>query len=128
MFLLTPSQSVSHKGFHQCVNHKKKLSWGILYQLLVVLAFSRHQFDSGSIRYFKNWQNLIKINSRHLFQCCILIPRKCPHKHLLQHTVGGGLGGGQIIPSIILLAFPDLQTFLALLCFLAADRRFSRSS
>ena len=25
MSLLTPSQSVSHKRFHQCVNHKKKL-------------------------------------------------------------------------------------------------------
>ena len=37
MSLPTPSQSVSHKRFHQCVNHKKKLS---LRQLLVVLVFS----------------------------------------------------------------------------------------
>ena len=30
---------------------------------MVVLAFSRHQFDLGLIRHFKNWQNLIKICS-----------------------------------------------------------------
>ena len=33
---------------------KRSCVGGMLYQLLVVLAFSRHPFDSGSIRYFKN--------------------------------------------------------------------------
>ena len=35
-------------------------------------------------------QKLIKSDNselRHLFQCCILVPRKCPRKTLFQHTV-----------------------------------------
>ena len=52
---------------------------GTLYQLLVVLAFSRHPFDKGSIRYLLQKQTKsCKIELRHLFWCCILIPQKCP--------------------------------------------------
>ena len=52
--LQTPSQSVSHKRFHPCENHRKaKFEPSFANLLLVVLALSRDPFDSGSIRYFK---------------------------------------------------------------------------
>ena len=88
MSLPTPSQSVSHKWFHQCVNHKKE-AWGVLYQCLVVLAFSRHPFDSGLItdKVLQKLTKSYKSEIRHLFQCCILILRKCPRKTPFQHTV-----------------------------------------
>ena len=89
MSLATPSQSVSHKRFHQCVNHKKKLS--LRHPLPTFGSFSfffRHQLDSGLIRYIlqkltKSYKNEL----RHLFQYCILIPRKCQRKTPCQHTV-----------------------------------------
>ena len=87
MSLPTLSQSVSHKRFHQCVNHKKKLSL-------------RHPLPSfGSFSFFQAslWLSVDKVlqkltksyksELRHLFQCCILIPRKCPRKTPFQHTV-----------------------------------------
>ena len=87
MFLPTPCQFVSHKRFHQCANHKKELS---LRHLLTT-------FDSFSFFQASLWlgvdkvlQKLTKTELKHLFQCCILIPRKCPCKTLFQHTVGGG--------------------------------------
>ena len=43
MSLPTPSQSVSHKRFHQCVNHKKKLSYK--HFLPIMTKYSK---DSGS--------------------------------------------------------------------------------
>ena len=52
MSLPTPSQSVSHKWFHQCVNHKKKLSFKLPLPTFSSFRFFRHLFDSGSIRYF----------------------------------------------------------------------------
>ena len=84
MSLATPSQSVSHKRFHHCVN------------------FGSFSFFQASIwlRVNKVLQKLTKsFNNelKHLFQCCILIPRKCPPKTPFQHTV----------PSS-----PDFQTFL----------------
>ena len=52
--LSTPSQSVSQKRFHQCVNNKKKLSLRYPLPTFGSFSFSRHPSDSGSIRYFKN--------------------------------------------------------------------------
>ena len=40
---------------------------------------------SLSSRYFKNYHDI-----KFLFHCYILIPRKCPCKTQVQHTVGGG--------------------------------------
>ena len=87
MSLPTPSQSVSHKWFHQCVNHKKKL---ILRHVLPI--FGSFSFFQASLwlRVKKVLQKLTKSYKRelrHLFQCCTLIPRKRPRKTPLQHTV-----------------------------------------
>ena len=87
MSLLAPSQSVSHKRFHQCVNHKKKLS--LRHPLPTVGSFSFFQ-ASIWLGIDKVLQKLTKsYNSelRHLFRCWILIPMKCPHKPPFQHTV-----------------------------------------
>ena len=81
MSLPTPSQSVSHKQFHQCVNHKKKLS--LRHLLPTFGSFFRHPFDSGFQKLTESYKN----KPRHLFQCYILIPRKCPRKTPFQHTV-----------------------------------------
>ena len=87
MFLPTPSQSVSHKRFHQCVNHKKKLS--LRHPLPTFVSFSFFQtslwlgVDKELQKLTKSYKNELK----HLFQYCILISRKCPHKTPFQHTV-----------------------------------------
>ena len=98
MSLPSPSQSVSHKQFHQCLNHKKKLS----------LRHSSPSFGSFNLFQASFWlgvdkvlQNLLKsykIELRHSFQSCILIPRKCPRKTPFQHTVGGGAGISILCP------------------------------
>ena len=54
---------------------KRSLVWGILHQLLVVSAISRHPFDSWSIKVLQKLTKSYKSELRHLFQCCILIPR-----------------------------------------------------
>ena len=46
----------------------------MFYQLLVVLAFSRHPFDSRSIRFFKNFKNLIKVSSDIYFNVASWFP------------------------------------------------------
>ena len=89
MSLLTPSQSVSHKPFHQCLNHKKKL--GLRHPLP---AFGKFSFFQASHPINKVLQKLTKSYQRelrHLFEFCILIPRKwkshfntqCPPSPLL---------------------------------------------
>ena len=87
MSLLTPSQSVSQKWFHQCVNHKKKQN--LRHPLPTFGSFSFFQ-ASLWLRVDKVLQKLTKSYEsefRHLFQCCILIPRKCPCKTQFQHKV-----------------------------------------
>ena len=89
MSLPTPSQSVSHKRFHQCVNHKKNLS--LRHPLPAFGSFSFFQaslwleVDKVLQKLTKSYKN----EPRHLFQCCILIPRICPHKTPFQHTARG---------------------------------------
>jgi hypothetical protein len=86
MSLTTPSQSVSHKQFHQCMNHKKKLC--LRHPLPTFGSFS--YFQVSRLRVDKVLQKLTKSHKselRHLFWCCILIPRKCPRKTPFQHTV-----------------------------------------
>ena len=87
MSLPTPSQSVSHKWFHQCVNLKKKQS--LRHPLSMFGSFSFFQ-ESIWLRVDKVLRKLTKLYEnelRHLFQCCILIPRKCPRKTPFQYTV-----------------------------------------
>ena len=87
MSLPTLSQSVSHKGFHQYLNHKKKLS--LRHPLPTFGSFSFFQ-ASLWLRVDRVLQRLTKSYKselRHLFQCCIFIPRKCPRKTPFQHTV-----------------------------------------
>ena len=80
MSLPASSQFVSHKQFHQHVNHKKKLS---LRQPLPTSfgSFSFFQVSLWLLGVDKVLQKLpksCKCQLWHLFQCFILIPRK-PH-------------------------------------------------
>ena len=87
MSFLTPSQSVSHKRVHQCVNQKKKLS--LWHPLSTFGNFSFFQ-ESLWLMVNKVLQKLTicyKRELKHLFQCCILISRKWPCKTPFQHTV-----------------------------------------
>ena len=91
MSLPTPSQPVSHKWFHQSVNHKKKLS--LRHPLP---TFGRFSFYQASIwfRVDKVRQKVTKSYKselRHLFHHYILISRKCPFKTLFQHKVPSSL-------------------------------------
>ena len=80
MSLPTPSQSVSHKQFLQCVNHKKKLT----------LRHPSPTFGSFSFSQASIWLRVNKVlqklqefdinDLRLLFHCNILIPRKCSRK------------------------------------------------
>ena len=86
-FLLTPSQSVSHKRFHQCVNHKKKLSFRHLLPTFGSFSFFQASFWLGVNKVLQKLTKSYKSELRLLFQCCILIPTKCLHKTPFQHTV-----------------------------------------
>ena len=92
MSLPTPSQSVSHKRFHQCVNHKKKLSLRHPLPTFGSFSFFQASLWLGVDKVLQKLTKSYKSELRHLFQCCILIPRKCPRKTPFQHTVGGGKG------------------------------------
>ena len=82
----TPSQSVSHKWFHQCVNHKKKLC----------LSYPSSNFGGFSffkasllLRVDKVLQKLTKSHKselRHLLQSCILIPLMSAYKPISTHS------------------------------------------
>ena len=82
MSLPTPSQSVSHKRFHQCVNHRKKLSLRHPSPTFVSFSFFQASLWLG-VDYGTSKSN--KSELRHLIQCCIL--RKCLSKTPFQHTV-----------------------------------------
>ena len=87
MPLPTPSQSVSHKQFHQCVNHKKKLSLRHPLPTFGSFSFFQASIWLGVDKVLQKLTKSYKNELRHLFQCIILIPRKCPHKTPFQHTV-----------------------------------------
>ena len=78
---------VTHRQFYLVSVEPLKSSWvwGIIYQLLV--AISRHCFDSGSSGSSKFDRNQFRL----LFQCCILTPRKCPRKISFNTQFGIGL-------------------------------------
>ena len=81
------------------MNHKKKLS--LRHPLPTFGSFSFFQ-ASIWLRVDKVLQKLTKLYEnelRHFFQCCVLIPRKCPCKTSFQHTVAGG----SIVYSVLLL-------------------------
>ena len=86
MSLPTLSQSVSNKGFYECLNHKKKLN---LRHPLPIFGSFRFFQASLWLRVDKVLQKLnksYKSELRHLFQWFILITRKCPDRTPLQHT------------------------------------------
>ena len=87
MFLPTPSQSVSHKQFHQCVNHKKKLSLRHPLPNYGNFSFFQASLWLGVDKVLQKLTKSYKSELIHLFQCCIWIPKKCPRKTLFQHTV-----------------------------------------
>ena len=76
----------------------------------------------GSFSYFQIYLSLgvkqglqklqkIDINDlRLLFHCNILIPKKCPRKTPFKAQCGGG--GGEHLPTTLLRASPEFQTFL----------------
>ena len=87
MSLPTPSQSVSHKWFHQCVNHKKKLSLRHPLPTFGSFSFFQASLWLGVDKVLPKPTKSYKSELRHIFQCCILIPRKCLRKTPFQHTV-----------------------------------------
>ena len=87
MSLLTPSQSVSHKRFHQCVNHKKKLSLRHPLPTFGSFSFFQASILLGVDKVLQKLTKSYKSELRHLFQCRILIPMKCSRKTPFQHTV-----------------------------------------
>ena len=87
MSLQTPSQFVSHKWFHQCVNHKKKLSLRHFLPTFGSFSFFQATIWLGVDKELQKLTKSYKSGHRHLFQCCILIPRKCLCKTTFQHTV-----------------------------------------
>ena len=99
MSLPTPCHSVSHKRFRQCVNQAKKLSLRHPLPAFGSLAFFRHPFDSGVDKVLQKLTKSYKNELKHLFQYCILIPRKCPSETPFQHTVGVGELEGTCLPS-----------------------------
>ena len=78
--LLTPSQSVSHKRFHKCVNHKKKLSLRHPLPTFGSFSFFQASLWLGVDKILQKLSKSYKSEVKHLFQFCILIPRKCPRK------------------------------------------------
>ena len=87
MSLPTPRQSVSHKRFHKCVNHRKKLSLRHPSPTFGSFRFFHASLWFGVDKVLQKLTKSYKSDLRHLFQCCILIPRKCPRKIPFQHTV-----------------------------------------
>jgi hypothetical protein len=85
--LLTPSHFVSQIRFHQCGNHKKKLSLRHCLPTFGNFSFCQASFWLGVNKVLQKLTISHKSELRHLFQYCILIPRKCPHKTPFQHTV-----------------------------------------
>ena len=106
MFLPNPSQSVSRKRFHQCVNHEACFT------------------NFGSFRIFQSslWlgvnkvlqkvTKLYKSELRNLLQYCILIPNVCIKPHL--HTQWAGPRGGRGLKTppapFLTVALLDSQT------------------
>ena len=87
MSLQTPSQSVSHKRFHQYLNHKRKLSLRHPLPTFGSFSFFQASLWFGVDKVLQKLTKSYKSELRHLFQCSILIPRKCPRKTPFQHTV-----------------------------------------
>ena len=80
MSLPTPCQSLPHKQFHQCVNHKIQLCLRHPLPNFGTFSFFQASILLGVDRVLKKLTKLYKSELKHLCQCCILIPRKCPHK------------------------------------------------
>ena len=87
MSLPTPKQSVSHRPLHQRVNHKKKLSLRHPLPTFGSFSFFQASILLGVDKVLQKLTKSYKSELRHLFQCRILIPMKCPHKTPFQHTV-----------------------------------------
>ena len=86
MFLPIPSQFVSHKGFHQCVNHKKKLTLRHPSPTFGSFSFFQASIGLGVDKLLQELTKSYKNELRHLLQCYILIPRKCLRKTISTHS------------------------------------------
>ena len=81
------------KRFHLCLNHKKKLSLRHPLPTFGSFSFFQSSLWLGVDKVLQKLTKSYKLELKYLFQCCISIPRKCPCKTPLQHTVcvwGGG--------------------------------------
>ena len=84
---------------------KDSYVWGILYQLMVLLAFPSHPLDKVPKKLTKSYNSEL----RHLFQCCNFIPIKCLHKTPFQHIVRcvcmGGVRPTPFNPGLVVVRF-----------------------
>ena len=82
MSLLTPNQSVSHKWFYHCVNHKKKLSLFILLPVFDSFSFFKASLWLLVDKVLQKIQNLIKVRLDFYFNVASWFPanvRVKPH-------------------------------------------------
>ena len=87
MSLPTPSQSVSHKQFHQCENQKNKLSLRYPSPTFGHFSYFQASLWLGVDKVLEKQKKSYKSELRHLFQCSILILRKRRRKTPFQNTV-----------------------------------------
>ena len=87
MSLPTPTLSFSHKRFYLCVNHKKKLSLWHLLPVFYSFSFFKESLWLVVDKVLQKLKKSYKSDIRLLFQCCILIPSKCPRKTPFQNTL-----------------------------------------
>ena len=69
------------------MNHENKLCLRHPLPSFGIFSFFQASIWLGVDKVLQKWTKSCKIELRHLYQCCILIPRKCPHKTPFQHTV-----------------------------------------
>ena len=87
MSLPTQRLFVSNKWYHQRVNHIKKLNLWHPIQNFGNFSFFQAFLGLWIYKVLLKLKKSYKSEFRHLFQWCILIPRKCQCKTPFQHTV-----------------------------------------
>ena len=87
MSLPTQRLFVSNKWYHQRVNHIKKLNLWHPIQNFGNFSFFQAFLGLWVYKVLLKLKKSYKSEFRHLFQWCILIPRKCQCKTPFQHTV-----------------------------------------
>ena len=111
MSLPTPSQSVSHKQFHQCLNHKKKLSLRHPLPTFGSFSFFQASLWVGVDKVLQKLQNLIKVRSDIYFNVASWFPGNVRAKPYFNTQWGGG-GSGCPPPSS---AVPKWRSYFSFL-------------